>query len=89
MPNAPTSSAFVLTETKWRGTASSPRAATSQSRAVRALVSVSMVVNVFDDTTNSVSAGSRSDSAARMSAPSTLDTKRAEISGWRYARSAR
>ena len=44
-----------------------------------------MVVNVFDDTTNSVSAGSRSASAPAMSAPSTLDTKRAVISGWRYA----
>ena len=58
MPNAATSSAFVLTATKCCGTASSPRAATSQSRAVRALVSVSTVVNVFDDTMNSVSAGS-------------------------------
>ena len=54
MPKAATSSAFVLTATKWCGTASSPSTATSQSRAVRALVSVSTVVNVFDDTMNSV-----------------------------------
>ena len=89
MPNAATSSAFVLTATKWWGTASAPRALTSQSRAVLALVSVSMVVNVFDETTNRVSAGSRPESASTMSAPSTLDTNRAVMSGWRYACSAR
>ena len=54
-----------------------------------AFVSVSIVVNVFDDTTNSVSAGSSPASAPAMSAPSTLDTKRAASSGWRNASSAR
>ena len=44
---------------------------------MRAFVSVSIVVNVFDETTNNVSAGSRPASAPAMSAPSTLDTKRA------------
>ena len=40
----------------------------------RALVSVSSVVNVFDDTTNSVSAGSRSWVHSQKSVPSTLLT---------------
>ena len=48
----------------------------ASARAVRALVSVSIVVNVFDDTTNSVSAGSSPSRAPAMSAPSTLETKR-------------
>src|SRR5947208_2508823 len=60
MPNSTTWAALVDTATKWRATAASPRAPTSQARAVRALVSVSSVVNVLDDTTKSVSAGSRS-----------------------------
>jgi hypothetical protein len=83
MPNAATPSRLVLTATKCRATASSPRARVSHARAVRALVSVSMVVNVFDETMKSVSAGSRPASARAMSAPSTLETKRVLISGWR------
>ena len=83
MPNAATSSSFVETATKCLATASSPSASTSQARAVRAFVSVSIVVNVLEDTTNSVSAGSRPASAPAMSAPSTLDTKRAASSGRR------
>ena len=83
MPNAATSSAFVLTATKCWATASSPSSAVSHARAVRALVSVSIVVNVFDDTMNSVSAGSSPSSAAAMSAPSTLETKRTLSCGWR------
>ena len=80
MPNSATFSAFVETATKWRLTAaSSPSPATSQSRAVRALVSVSSVVNVLDATTNRVSAGSRSMVASRMSVPSMLDTNRKRI----------
>ena len=51
-------------------------AASSQSRAVRAFVIVSSVVNVLDETMNSVSAGSRSRVASAKSVPSTLDTKR-------------
>ncbi len=83
MPKAATPSRLVLTATKWLATASSPSARVSHDRAVRALVSVSMVVNVFDETMNSVSAGSRPARAAAMSAPSTLETKRVVISGWR------
>ena len=62
-------------------TASSPapRPASSQSRAVRALVSVSSVVNVLLATMNSVSSGSRSAVASRMSVPSMLDTNRKRI----------
>ncbi len=74
MPNAATFSAFVDTATKWSATASSPSASTSQARAVRAFVSVSIVPNVFEATMNSVDAGSESASTAAMSAPSTLET---------------
>ena len=77
MPNSRTCAALVLTATKWRAmAASSRRLASSQSRAERALVSVSSVVNVLLLTMNRVSAGSRSTVASRRSAPSTLDTKR-------------
>ena len=47
-----------------------------------ALVIVSSVVNVFDETINSVSAGSRSITASAKSVPSTFDTKRNVISRW-------
>ena len=43
---------------------------------MRAFVSVSSVVNVFDETMNSVSSGSRSRVASQKSVPSTFDTKR-------------
>ena len=77
MPNAATCSAFVETATKWFATAcSSPRPDTNQSRAVRAFVSVSIVVNVFELTMKRVSAGSRSWVASHTSDPSTFDTKR-------------
>jgi hypothetical protein len=77
MPNSATFWALVDTATKCRPTASSsPRAPTSQSLAVRALVSVSRVVKVLEQTTNRVSAGSRSRVASAMSAPSTLETNR-------------
>ncbi len=74
MPNFATSAALVDTATKCLATAdsSSPSAGQAQSRAVRALVSVSSVVNVFDETMNSVSAGSRSRVASQKSVPSTL-----------------
>ena len=58
------------------GLRSSPKAASDQSRAVCALVIVSSVVNVLDETMNSVSAGSRSRVASAKSVPSTLETKR-------------
>ena len=61
MPNSATFSALVDTATKCLATAASSFSeASSQSRAVRAFVSVSSVVNVFEQTTNSVSCGSRS-----------------------------
>ena len=41
-----------------------------------ALVIVSRVVKVFEETMNSVSAGSRSRTASAKSVPSTLETKR-------------
>ena len=81
MPNAATFSAFVETATKWRATAraSPPSPFRDQSRAVAALVMVSRVVNVFDDTMKSVSAGSRSRVASAKSVPSTLETNRKVI----------
>ena len=45
-------------------------------RRSRAFVIVSSVVNVFDDTMKSVSAGSRSRVASTKSVPSTFETKR-------------
>ena len=80
MPNAFTPSAFVDTATKWFATASSPSEATSHSRALCAFVRVSSVVNVFEEMTKSVRAGSRSRVASAMSAPSTLDTNRHAMS---------
>ena len=56
MPNFATPSALVDTATKCFATAASlPSCATSESRAAFALVIVSSVVNVFDETMNSVS----------------------------------
>ena len=62
MPNFVTSAALVDTATKCLATApvSPPTPASNHSRAVRALVIVSSVVKVFDDTMNSVASGSRS-----------------------------
>ena len=89
MPNSATLAALVDTATKCRATAaSSPSRPTSHARAVWALVRVSSVVNVFDDTMNSVSAGSRSRVACQMSVPSTLDTKRTASAGSAKARRA-
>ena len=78
IPNAATRSAFVDTATKCFATApaSPPNRPSSQSRALCALVIVSSVVNVFDDTMKSVSAGSRSRVASTRSMPSTFDTNR-------------
>ncbi len=64
-------------EMLWRSPPRSPFSpASSQSRAVCALVMVSSVVKVLDETMNSVSAGSRSRTASAKSVPSTLETKR-------------
>ena len=72
-----TSSALVDTATKCFATAaSSPSVASDHSRAVRAFVIVSSVVNVFDAMMNSVSPGSRSRVASWKSVPSTFETKR-------------
>jgi len=78
MPNSATPSALVETATKWLATAASspPRPASDHSRAVRALVIVSRVVKVFEETTKSVSSGSRSRVDSTKSVPSTLETKR-------------
>ncbi len=77
MPKSVTFSSAVDTATKCRSTAaSSPSPATSQSRALRAFVSVSIVPNVFDEMMNSVVAGSRSRVASATSAPSTFETNR-------------
>ncbi len=78
IPNAVTPSALVDTATKCFATAASspPRPSTSHARAERAFVIVSRVVNVFDETTNRVSAGSRSRVASTRSVPSTFDTNR-------------
>ncbi len=77
MPNSRTFSSFVDTATKCRATAASSCSdASSQSRAVCALVSVSSVVNVFEQMTNSVSSGSRSRTDSQKSVPSTFDTYR-------------
>ena len=77
MPNLATSAALVETATKCFATAAgSFKVLSAQSRAVRALVIVSRVVKVFDETMNSVSAASRSRTASAKSVPSMLETKR-------------
>ncbi len=77
MPNFATSVALVDTATKCRATAFGSRSARRvQSRAAWALASVSWVVKVLEETTKSVSAGSRSRVASTKSVPSTLETKR-------------
>ena len=89
IPKAATLSAWVDTATKWRRTASSsPSCPTSQSRALLAFVSVSIVENVFEETMNKVSAGSRSRVASAMSAPSTFDTNRNVIERSEKSRNA-
>jgi hypothetical protein len=78
IPNCATSAAFIETATKWFATDfSSPfKPASNQERAVRAFVIVSSVVKVFDETINSVSAGSQSRTASTKAVPSRLDTNR-------------
>ena len=89
MPNSATFSALVETATKCRATAApSPSASTSQRFAGSALASVSSVVNVFEQTTNNVSAASRSRVASKMSVPSTFDTNRNVIDRSVKSRSA-
>ena len=82
MPNSATPSALVETATKCFAIADSspPSPASAHSRAVWALVIVSSVVKVFEQTMNSVSAGSRSRVASTKSVPSTLETKRKVMS---------
>ena len=77
IPKLATSRSLVETATKCLATAdSSPSAASAQSRAVCALVIVSSVVNVFEETMNSVSSASRSRVASAKSVESTFETKR-------------
>ena len=81
MPNSFTPSSLVETATKCLATAASspPSPRSDHARALWALVIVSSVVKVLDETMNSVSAGSRSRVASAKSVPSTLDTKRKTI----------
>ena len=89
IPNCETASAFVETATKCLAIAdSSCSAARHQSRALLAFVSVSIVVNVFDEMMKSVSSGSRSRVASAKSFESTFETKRIVSPRSEYARSA-
>jgi len=75
IPNSATFAAFVDTATKCRPTAaSSPSASISHARAVFALVIVSIVVKVLEQTMKRVSSASSPRSFSETSAPSTLDT---------------
>jgi hypothetical protein len=78
IPNSDTLPMFVETATKCLATAltSPPSPASSHWRALSALVIVSSVVNVFEETMKRVSAGSRSRVASTRSVPSTFETKR-------------
>ena len=77
IPNFATSCTLVETATKWSATARRfDNRFTTHSLALCALVIVSCVVNVLDDTMNSVSSGLRSRVASAKSVPSTFDTKR-------------
>ena len=72
---AATLSSWVETAAKWSPTAASPTPCAIQARAVAALVIVSWVVKVFDETMNRVRDGSSPRSVSPISAPSTLETK--------------
>ncbi len=77
MPNRVTSCALVDTATKCLATAlSSFKSVSNHARAVWALVIVSSVVKVLEETMNKVSPGSRARTASAKSVPSTLETKR-------------
>ena len=78
MPNFATAVALVDTATKCLATelSSPPKPFSSQARAESALVIVSSVVNVLDDTMNSVSAASRSRTPSAKSVPSIFETYR-------------
>ena len=77
MPNSATFSAFVETATKCLAMAdSSPSCSSAHARAVCALVSVSSVVNVFEQMMKSVSSAARSRVASAKSVESTFETKR-------------
>src|SRR5204863_5093335 len=77
IPNFVTSLAFVEAATKCLAMAlsSCTRRASAQARAACALAIVSEVVNVFDETMNSVSDASRSWTASAKSVPSTFGDK--------------
>ena len=81
IPKSATPSALVDTATKCLAiAASSPRAASVHSRAEWALVIVSSVEKVFEETMNSVSSAARSRVASTKSVASTLDTNRKVMS---------
>ena len=75
MPKAATLSSLVETAAKWSDTAFSPSFCTIQARALAALVMVSWVVKVLEETMNIVRDGSSPRKVSAMSAPSTLETK--------------
>jgi hypothetical protein len=65
----------VDTAAKWREVAFGPSLSVIQRRASRAFVSVSSVVNVFEQMTNSVFAGSRPATTSWNCTPSMFETK--------------
>ncbi len=75
MPKAAILSSWVETAQKWSATAASPSAAETAARAVCALVIVSSVVNVLEQTMNRVVASGTASSVSPRLAPSTLATK--------------
>ena len=89
MPNCATLSSWVETAAKWSPTAASPTPCAIQARAVAALVIVSTVVKVFDETMNKVRDGSSPRKVSPMSAPSTLETKWLRSCGGAKGASAR
>ena len=90
MPNSATPSALVDTATKCFPTAvsSPPSASSVHDLALWALVMVSSVVNVFDETMKRVSVASRSRVASTRSVPSMFDTNRNVMSRRLKCRSA-
>ena len=83
IPNLATRSALVDTATKCLATAdSSPSCPITHSLAEEALVSVSSVPNVLDETMKRVSSATRSLVASTKSVESTFETKRNVRSRW-------
>ena len=88
MPNFLTSPALVETATKCLATACSPKASISHLRQVLAFVIVSMVVNVLEETINSVVSGSILFKTSAQAVPSIFEIKKQLISLAQYLRKA-